>query len=83
MAFSISEVSSSSQEPPIAETDRCLSERSVAALLEVSVAALRKWRHTSAGPPYLRIGKLIRYRLSDLRNFMNRCAVDPSVGGQQ
>jgi hypothetical protein len=66
MALHISEVNSSldSQQCPTAEADRCLSERSVAALLEVSVAALRKWRRTGGGPPYLRIGKLIRYRLS-------------------
>jgi Helix-turn-helix domain len=85
MAFDISELKSSvaSQEAPTAEPDRCLSERPVAAVLEVSVAALRKWRRTGGGPPYLRIGKLIRYRLSDLRDFMNRCAVDPNVGGQQ
>jgi predicted DNA-binding transcriptional regulator AlpA len=63
--------------------DRCLSERSVAAVLGASVALLRKWRRTGGGPPYLRVGKLVRYRLSDLRRFMDSCAVDPNAGGQR
>lgn len=65
------------------EPDRCLSERSVSALLDVSVAALRKWRRTGGGPPYLRIGKLVRYRLSDLQGFIEGCAVDRNTGRQQ
>jgi hypothetical protein len=54
-----------------ANADRCFSEVVVATLLDVSVAALRKWRRIGGGPPYLRIGKLIRYRFSDLKNFMD------------
>lgn len=64
-------------------TDQCLPERSAAALLGVSVALLRKWRRTGAGPAYLRIGKLVRYRLSALRSFMDACAVDRNAGGQR
>jgi hypothetical protein len=64
-------------------TAEVVSERSAAALLAVSVALLRKWRRTGGGPPYLRIGRLVRYRLSDLRNFMDSCAVDPNAGGQR
>jgi predicted DNA-binding transcriptional regulator AlpA len=85
MAVQTSRVNSSSvhQQCTTSEPDRCLSERQVAALLGVSIAALRKWRRVGGGPPYLRIGKLIRYRFSDLQNFMDLCAVDPNAGGQQ
>lgn len=68
---------------PNSEIDHCVSERPAAAVLGVSVALLRKWRRTGGGPPYLKIGKLIRYRLSDLRYFMDSCTVDPNGGGQQ
>ncbi len=69
------------QQPLEIEEERCLSEKPTAALLGVSVALLRKWRRVGGGPPYLRIGKLVRYRLSDLRNFMDSCAVAPAGGG--
>jgi len=68
---------------PNLETEHCVPERSAAAVLGVSVALLRKWRQTRGGPPYLRIGKLVRYRISDLRRFMDSCAVDPNGGGEQ
>jgi len=64
-------------------TAEVVSERPAAVLLGVSVALLRKWRRVGGGPPYLRIGRLVRYRLPDLRKFMESCAVDPNVGGQR
>jgi len=68
---------------PNSQIDHCVSERQAAAVLGVSVALLRKWRRTGGGPPYLRIGKLVRYRLSALRNFMDSCVVDPKAGARQ
>ena len=87
MAVRFSGTTSSSldirEEPPVAETDRCVAEQPAAALLGVSAALLRKWRRVGGGPPYLRIGRLVRYRLPDLRKFIESCAVDPVVGGKQ
>ena len=66
---------------PNLKIDECFSERSAAVVLGVSVALLRKWRRVGGGPLYLRIGKLVRYRLSDLRTFMDSCAIAPDGGG--
>ena len=68
---------------PNLEIDHCVSEKRAAAVLGVSIALLRKWRRTGGGPPYLRIGKLVRYRLSALRNFMDSCVVDPTARREQ
>lgn len=43
-----------------------LSTKEAAALLGVSVKGLESLRARGAGPAYVRVGKLIRYRASDL-----------------
>ncbi len=42
-----------------------LDEYQLAERLNVSVALLRKWRRQGKGPPYLKLGTLVRYRLED------------------
>jgi hypothetical protein len=64
------------------QEDRCLPEKPAATVLGVSVALLRKWRRTGGGPLYVRLGKLVRYRLSDLQRFVDSCTVD-NAGGQR
>jgi len=48
------------------DNELLLTERDVAKLLRVSLAAVRKWRLQERGPKYLKIGSLVRYRRSDL-----------------
>ena len=50
-----------------------LNEREAAAVLTLKPATLTNWRHTGRyGLPYIRAGKAIRYRLSELLAFMER-----------
>jgi Helix-turn-helix domain len=47
-----------------------LTEKQAADWGNWSTALLRKWRQQRKGPPYLKVGKLIRYRMSDLEAFV-------------
>lgn len=55
-----------------------LNDREVARLLSVSVASIRRWRLFKTGPRFLKIGTLVRYRLSDVEQWL---ASRPSGGG--
>lgn len=49
---------------------RLLTEDAVAEQLSCSVALVRKWRSLGDGPKVIRIGRLVRYQLSDLLAFI-------------
>jgi hypothetical protein len=53
-------------------------ETEAARILGCTVACLRGWRQRKRGPAFIRIGRLVRYRPSELAEFMdrNRVAVD-------
>lgn len=42
-----------------------------ARVLHLSPKTLEKKRHTGDGPPFVKIGKLVRYRRCDLLAFLN------------
>ena len=58
-----------------------LNEREAAAVVGCSVALLRKWRLFREGPSYVKIGRLVRYRQSDLDAFLESHLVE--TGGAQ
>lgn len=47
-----------------------LTERHVAGVLRVSVKALQAWRLRGGGPPFIKLGRCVRYRLEDLEAFI-------------
>jgi len=47
-------------------------ERRAAAYFEVSAETLRMWRRAHTGPRYFKLGRLIRYALSDLVEWRDR-----------
>lgn len=49
-----------------------LDEKDAARLLGCSTALMRRWRQQGAGPPYLKISRLVRYDRQDLSAFLNR-----------
>lgn len=52
------------------QTDRLLYEAHAADLLKVSVRTLQAWRCKRVGPDFVRIGRAIRYRESDLTRWI-------------
>jgi hypothetical protein len=66
-----------------AEEREMLSEQEAAAWLGLAVKTLQNWRWQGRGPGFIKLGPRrapIRYRLSDLREYVDQCAVRP--GGQ-
>lgn len=67
----------------ICEGREILSEREAAAWLGLAVKTLQNWRWAGRGPGFIKLGSSrspVRYRLSDLREYVDQCAVRP--GGQ-
>lgn len=44
----------------------------VAQYLGVPVATLANWRHRNAGPPNYRVGRHVRYRMSDVEQWLEQ-----------
>ena len=57
-----------------------VNEGQTAKLLSVSVAALRRWRREGRGPKYHKLGRAIRYLLSDVNRWLEAQAVDVEPG---
>jgi len=47
-----------------------LDEAMLAARLVISRSTLQSWRYTGRGPRWIKLGRLIRYRLSDVDAFL-------------
>ncbi len=54
------------QKPPQLEDARMLSPEDTAKLLSVTPRALAQWRYRGTGPVFKRVGKYIRYMLTDI-----------------
>jgi predicted DNA-binding transcriptional regulator AlpA len=63
---------------PGIDEDQLLTEVQVADLLRLSYRTLQTWRSDKVGPPYVRVGRAIRYRRSDLIAWMVSNTVRPS-----
>lgn len=52
--------------------DRLIDTTEAAKILYAKPQTLHVWRHQGKGPTYLKIGRLVRYRMSDLVAFMEK-----------
>lgn len=52
--------------------DRLLTVEELAEYLGVPVATIYAWRHRHEGPPGFRVGKHLRYRSSDVDQWIQR-----------
>jgi hypothetical protein len=67
------------------EGDTVLSTEAVSSHIDVPVPTLNTWRSLGKGPVFYKLGKLIRYRLSDVESWINnnRRGPDESKGTQR
>lgn len=49
-----------------------LDTRQAAELTGISTVTLERWRVDGVGPPYVKLGRLVKYRRVDLDAFMKR-----------
>ena len=61
---------------------RLLTESEVSEILRCTKAALRRWRREERGPRFIRVGRLIRYRLTDVDQFLESNASAQRAKGQ-
>jgi len=61
------------------EHEKLLTEVELAKLWGVTTSFLQKMRHEGRGPRFIRIGRLVRYRLSDVVRYVeeNSVATEP------
>ena len=50
--------------------ERLLDEKELSRLIRVSIGTLRFWRSGRQGPPCIKVGHLVRYRPSDVANWL-------------
>lgn len=50
--------------------DKLVDQKEVAKLLGVSVKTVECWRWQKKGPKYIKLGRLARYRMSDVMKFI-------------
>lgn len=55
-----------------------LNETEAAKYLTVSVGSLRAWRGQNCGPRFLKVGAQVRYRPSDLDDYLDGSVVEPT-----
>jgi predicted DNA-binding transcriptional regulator AlpA len=58
--------------------DKILTTQQAAKLANQQPMTMSKWRSRGKGPPYLRLGGKIRYRLSDIRKWIESSVINPS-----
>ena len=57
---------------------RCLSVEDAAKYLDLSRQTLDNWRPAGKGPPYVRLGARVAYRLQDLDAWLEALRVTPA-----
>lgn len=56
---------------------QAINEIEVAQTLNLSVQTLRNWRNQRKGPPYLKIGRSVRYSVEDLAKYIESKKIVP------
>ncbi|MGB9428962.1 MAG: helix-turn-helix domain-containing protein [Gammaproteobacteria bacterium] len=60
-----------------ANLDELLDSQAVAKRLGVKIGTLEVWRCRGTGPTYVRVGRLPRYRVSDVEHYLQVRTVSP------
>lgn len=52
--------------------DKLLTEKDVSKILQVPCPTLQLWRHRGTGPPFVKLGRLVRYRREEVDGWVGR-----------
>ena len=59
------------------ENLKLVNEKEAAKMMKRAVQTLRNDRHKRRGCPYIKVGRSVRYLLSDIHNFLREHRIDP------
>jgi hypothetical protein len=59
--------------------DRVVTEVQAAEILGRAVQTLRNDRHLRQGPAYIKLGRSVRYKVSDLLKYLESHRIDPEA----
>jgi len=62
------------------DPDTLLREQDAAELLNLSVRTLQSWRIRMAGPPFIQVGRAVRYRRRDLIAWIDANTIGSPIG---
>ena len=62
--------------------DRFVSDKEAAGLLGLNRQTLANWRHLQQGPAYSKLGRSVRYRISDLVSYCEARKVKEAEHGE-
>ena len=60
------------------EKDTFLTAREVATMTGLSIETLARWRSQRWGIPYVKIGRVVRYRQGDVEAYLESCRIPVS-----
>ena len=66
-------------QPHMTEGSDLLTTPQAAAMLGRNPQVLADWRHQKRGPRYIKIEKAVRYRRSDIEQYLEDRTVDPAT----
>jgi excisionase family DNA binding protein len=66
----------------VAEQDKLMSVEDLAAYLDRPVATIYDWNSRGEGPPYLRLGREVRYRPRDVERWLDGRYVGREAAGR-
>jgi predicted DNA-binding transcriptional regulator AlpA len=59
------------------ETEQYINDRKASGILDAGTQTLRNWRFQQRGPRYVKMGRSVRYAMSDLLAYMEKRKIDP------
>ena len=65
--------------PPATRCQPPLDDAGAAVVLGCAPRTLPNWRSQGRGPRFIRVGRLIRYRIEDLEEYLDARTVDPEA----
>ena len=67
---------------PRMQPEMLLRTRQVAEMLQVQETTLEQWRWKGQGPLFIKVGRLVRYRLADVESFTAARAYSSTTAAQ-
>ena len=64
-----SRIDGTTDERSLGNAQSFLKEEELASRWRISIKALQRWRLIGDGPPFLKVGRSVRYRISDVEAF--------------